>query len=110
MVRPAHHRPGQSRKAQYSLFVAYVIAVTGAAAGLLLALLSVADPVGFAQLRIASQAVAAPVARLTRSLPGSISAVDDRISASVKAGTPTRRQPTDPADPPPTSPPTPPPP
>ena len=41
MVRPAHRRPGQSRKAQYSLFVAYVIAVTGAVAGLLLAILSV---------------------------------------------------------------------
>ncbi|HKX88995.1 MAG TPA: rod shape-determining protein MreC, partial [Sphingopyxis sp.] len=38
MVRPAHRRPGQSRKAQYSLFVAYVIAVTGAIAGLLLAI------------------------------------------------------------------------
>src|SRR3546814_11413820 len=91
MVRPAHHRPGQSRKAQYSLFVAYVIAVTGAAAGLLLALLSVADPVGFAQLRIASQEVAAPVARITRSLTGSISGVDDRIPAYVKAGTTNRR-------------------
>ena len=33
MTRPAHRRPGQSRKAQYSLFVAYVIAVTGAVAG-----------------------------------------------------------------------------
>ncbi len=91
MVRPAHRRPGQSRKAQYSLFVAYVIAVTGAVAGLLLAVLSVVDPVGFAQLRIASQELAAPVARVTRSVTGSISGIDDNVSAYVKAGTQNRR-------------------
>src|SRR3546814_17041446 len=57
------------------LFVAYVIAVTGAIAGLLLALLSVVDPVGFAQLHVVSQEAAAPVARVTRSITGSISGV-----------------------------------
>ena len=91
MVRPAHRRPGQSRKAQYSLFVAYVIAVTGAVAGLLLAVLSVVDPVGFAQLRVASHEVTAPVARVTRSVIGSISGIDDTVSAYVGAGTQNRR-------------------
>src|SRR3546814_5764812 len=91
MVRPDMRRPGQSRMAQYSLFVAYVSAVTGAIAGLLLALLSVVDPVGFAQLRVVSQEAAAPVARVTRSITGSISGVDDNISAYVKAGTQNRR-------------------
>lgn len=91
MVHPAQRRPGQSRKAQYSLFVAYVIAVTGAVTGLLLALLSVADPVGFAQLRILSQELSAPVARTTRSAIGSISGIDDRISAYVGAGSQNRR-------------------
>ncbi|MBL0916141.1 MAG: rod shape-determining protein MreC [Sphingopyxis sp.] len=91
MVRPAHRRPGQSRKAQYSLFVAYVIAVTGALAGLLLALLAVVDPVGFAQLRIASQEITAPVARVSRSAIGSISGIDDAVSAYVGAGTQNRR-------------------
>ncbi len=91
MVRPAHRRPGQSRKAQYSLFAAYVIAVTGALAGLLLAILSVADPVGFAQLRLASQEVTAPVARATRSAIGSISGIDDAVSAYVGAGSQNRR-------------------
>src|SRR3546814_17622274 len=92
MVRPAHRRPGQSRKAQYSLFAAYVIAVTGALAGLLLAVPSVADPVGFAQLRIASKALAEPVARVTRSVPGSISGIDAHVYAYVKAGTQNRLQ------------------
>jgi len=91
MVGPAHRRPGQSRKAQYSLFVAYVIAVTGAVAGLLLAILSVVDPVGFAALRIASQEVTAPIARGTRSVIGSISGIDDAVSAYVGAGTQNRR-------------------
>lgn len=86
MVRPAARRPGQSRKAQTSLFVAYVIAVTGAVAGLLLAILSVADPVGFAALRVASHEVTAPVARGTRSVIGSISGIDDAVSAYVSAG------------------------
>lgn len=91
MVRPAHRRPGQSRKAQYSLFVAYVIAVTGAIAGLLLAILSVADPVGFAALRVASHEITAPVARASRSAIGSISGIDDAVSAYVGAGSQNRR-------------------
>ena len=91
MVRPAHRRPGQSRKAQYSLFVAYVIAVTGAVAGLLLAILSVVDPVGFAQLRVASHEITAPVARASRSVIGSISGIDDTVGAYVSAGTQNRR-------------------
>lgn len=91
MVRPAARRPGQSRKAQTSLFVAYVIAVTGAVAGLLLAILSVADPVGFAALRVASHEVTAPVARGTRSVIGSIAGVDDWVSAYVGAGSQNRR-------------------
>lgn len=91
MARPAHRRPGQSRKAQYSLFVAYVIAVTGAVAGLLLAVLSVADPVGFAELRVAGQEVTAPVARTARSITGSISGIDDSVSAYVAAGSQNNR-------------------
>lgn len=91
MVRPAHRRPGQSRKAQYSLFVAYVIAVTGAVAGLLLAILSVVDPVGFAQLRVASQEITAPIARVSRSVIGSISGIDDSVGAYVSAGSQNRR-------------------
>ena len=83
MVRPAHRRPGQSRKAQYGLFAAYVIAVTGAVAGLLLAILSVVDPVGFAQLRVASQEITAPIARVTRSVTGSLSGIDDTVGNHI---------------------------
>src|SRR3546814_18035936 len=91
MVRPAHRRPGQSRKAQYGLFAAYVIAVTGAVAGLLLAILSVVDPIGFAQLRVASPEITAPIARVTRSVTGSLSGIDYSVGAYVGAGTQNRR-------------------
>ncbi|HET6536684.1 MAG TPA: rod shape-determining protein MreC [Sphingopyxis sp.] len=91
MASPAHHRSGQSRKAQLSLFIAYVIAVTGAVAGLLLAVLSVADPVGFATLRIAVHEATAPVARVSRQMMGSLSGVDDTVSAYVQAGNQNRR-------------------
>jgi rod shape-determining protein MreC len=91
MPSPAHQRPGQSRKAQNSLFTAYVIAVTLAVSGLLLAVLSVADPVGFAQLRVAAHEVTAPVARASRHMIGSISGIDDSISAYVNAGDQNRR-------------------
>jgi rod shape-determining protein MreC len=91
MPSPAHQRLGQSRKAQYSLFTAYVIAVTGAVGGLLLAVLSVADPLGFAHLRIAVHELTSPVARAAREMIGSISGVDDTISAYVQAGDQNRR-------------------
>lgn len=91
MASPANQRPGQSRKAQNSLFTAYVIAVTGAVGGLLLAVLSVADPLGFAHLRIAAHELTAPVARATRQMIGSISGIDDNISAYVHAGDQNRR-------------------
>lgn len=91
MARPAHQRTGQSRKAQNSLFVAYVIAVTGAAAGLLLAILSFADPLGFARLRLAAHELTAPVAEASRHMIGSLSGIDDNISAYLQAGVQNRR-------------------
>ena len=51
MAPPSHRRPGYSRKAQYSLFAAYVIAIAGAIFAALVLLISVADPRGFAMLR-----------------------------------------------------------
>ena len=91
MARPAHQRTGQSRKAQNSLFVAYVIAVTGAAAGLLLAILSFADPVGFAKLRLVAHEATAPIAQSSRHMIGSLSGIDDVISAYFQAGSQNRR-------------------
>lgn len=84
-------RPGQSRKAQNRLFAAYVVAMVGAAAGLLLAVISVADPVGFGALRMAAQEIVSPVARGARALTGTVEGVDDSIAAYFAAGSQNQR-------------------
>lgn len=91
MLRPAQLRPGQSRRAQTRLFIAYVVAIVGAVIGLLLAILSVADPVGFAALRTAAQEAVSPVARVTRSVTGTVSGIDDSIAAYFAAGSQNQR-------------------
>lgn len=91
MAPHQHRRPGASRKAQYGLFVGYVIAVLGAGVGLLLAVLSFADPAGLSALRRAAAEITAPVARVTESAVGSITGVDDAIGAYVDAGAQNRR-------------------
>jgi rod shape-determining protein MreC len=91
MLRPAQKRPGQSRKAQNRLFAAYVAALVGAVAGLLLAIISVADPVGFAALRLAAHEVISPISRATRTVTGTVSGLDDDIAAYFAAGSQNQR-------------------
>lgn len=91
MLRPAQLRPGQSRKAQNRLFAAYVVAMIGAAAGLLLAVIAVADPVGFSALRLAAQEIVSPIARATRAARGTLSDLDDSIAAYFAAGSQNHR-------------------
>lgn len=91
MLRPAQLRPGQSRKAQNRLFAAYVLALAGACAGLLFAIIAVADPVGFSALRITVQEAVSPIARATRAITGSLSGIDDSIAAYWDAGDQNRK-------------------
>lgn len=86
MAPPSNRRPGYNRKAQYGLFVSYVIAVAGALAGLLLAVISIADPTGFAVLRNAIAEVTVPVSRTLRGFVSGIGSADEYISAYVNAG------------------------
>lgn len=86
MAAPTPRRPGYSRKAQYGLFAAYVIAVAGALAGLLLVLISAFDPTGFAALRSIVSELFAPVSRTSSSVVGSVGSADENISAYIKAG------------------------
>jgi len=51
MAPPSPRRPGFSRRAQYSIFAAYVIAITGAAAALILVLSARFDPEGHSALQ-----------------------------------------------------------
>ena len=80
MAPSRNRRPGFSRRAQYSLFLAYVIAVAGALIGAVLLALSTLDPPAFAALRSTVAAVTTPVSsgiaaigRGLASIPASVS-------------------------------------
>ena len=85
MAPPIHRRPGYSRKAQYSLFATYVLAIAGAVVAGLLLLISVADPTGFAALRNAASETTAPVARFFDSMRRTTFDMGDYLSAYFDA-------------------------
>ena len=86
MAAPPNRRPGYNRKAQYGLFASYVIAVAGALLGLLLTIISIADPTGFAVLRNMTAEVTRPVSATLRRLVSGIGSAGEQIVAYVRAG------------------------
>lgn len=94
MAPPRNRRPGFSRRAQYSLFAGYVIAVAGSLVAVLLLALSTLDPAGFAALRASVAEVTTPISsglsgigRAIGSVPGGIGdylAVRDQNAALRK--------------------------
>lgn len=70
MAPKSSRRPGFSRRAQYSLFVSYVVAITGAAVGLLLVITARFDPVGHAAIQSIFADVTSPVSSGARSAIG----------------------------------------
>jgi rod shape-determining protein MreC len=85
MAPPPHRRPGFSRKAQYGLFAAYVIAIAGTIFAALLLVISVADPSGFAALRAAGAEITAPVARFFNSIRRTANDAGGNMSAYFDA-------------------------
>ena len=85
MAPPTNRRPGFSRKAQYSLFATYVIAIAGALFAALLLVISVADPTGFAALRTAGTEITAPIARFFNSVRRTANDVGGNMSAYFDA-------------------------
>lgn len=85
MAPPVHRRPGYSRKAQYSLFATYVLAIAGTVFAGLLLLISVADPTGFAALRNAASETTAPVARFFDSVRRTANDMGENLSAYFDA-------------------------
>jgi rod shape-determining protein MreC len=85
MAPPPHRRPGFSRKAQYSLFVTYVVAIAGTMVAALLLTISVVDPAGFSALRAFGTEVTAPVARWVNNARQSTQAITQNVSAYVDA-------------------------
>ncbi len=86
MVPPSNRRPGYSRKAQYSLFAAYVLAVGGAVFAGLMLIISVADPVGFSVLRSMGSEVTAPVSNFLVSIRNTVTDIGSNTSAYLDAG------------------------
>jgi rod shape-determining protein MreC len=86
MAPPAKRRPGYDRKAQYGLFASYVIAIAGALVGVLLLVISIADPAGFNALRSVSAEVTRPVSASLRALVVGIGNLDEEVAAYVNAG------------------------
>ena len=78
MAPPRTRRPGFSRRAQYGLFFGYVVAALCALIGLVLLIVSTANPPAFAALR-------AGVAEVTAPLSGAVASVDRGIAAVPQA-------------------------
>ena len=86
MARSPTRRPGVNRRAQYGLFASYVITVAGALAGLLLLVISKADPAGFAVIRAVASETTRPVASTLRSMITGIGSIDENVAAYIEAG------------------------
>lgn len=85
MAPPPHRRPGFSRKAQYGLFVTYVVAIAGTVVAALLLAISVVDPAGFSALRTVGAEITAPVARMFSNVRQSTQGLTRNVSAYVNA-------------------------
>lgn len=80
MAAPNSRRPGFSRKAQYSIFATYVLAIAGAIVGALLLLISILDPTGFSALRAVGAETTAPIGRFFNSIRRTFTDSSDNIS------------------------------
>ncbi|RRQ52613.1 rod shape-determining protein MreC [Sphingorhabdus wooponensis] len=85
MAPPPHRRPGFSRKAQYGLFVTYVVAIAGTIVAALLLTISVVDPTGFSALRTFGSEVTAPAARVLNNARQSSQKITHTVSAYIDA-------------------------
>lgn len=65
MAPPSNRRSGHSRRAQYTTFIGYILAVVGALLGIVLLIVSVNNSQAFAGPRAAAADAAAPAAQLS---------------------------------------------
>ena len=86
MAPPSSRRPGFSRRAQYGLFLGYVVAVAGIMFALLLLAIAVIYPRGFAALRGAALDVTAPASRGASSVGSFFGDLIGGIGAYWRAG------------------------
>lgn len=86
MAKPTSRRSGFSRRAQYGLFLSYVIAVGGMLFAALLVLIAVADPTGFNALKGAALDVTRPVSSAGRSVSGFFGGLGESVGNYFQAG------------------------
>ena len=79
-------RGGFSRRAQYGVLFTYVVAIAGIVVALLLLVVAIADPRGFAALRGASADATAPVQEGGRGVTGFFGGIGSGISNYFRAG------------------------
>ena len=81
MAPTRDRRPGFSRRAQYSLFLTYILAIAGAVVGAVLLALSTFNPPAFAALRATVREVTTPVSSGISAVFGMVSGVPDAIGS-----------------------------
>src|SRR3954454_18723435 len=86
MAPPSTRRPGFSRRAQYGLFLGYVVAVGGILFALLLLAVAVIDPTGFRALKGAALDATAPVSSAGRSVARFFGGIGGSVSDYFMAG------------------------
>jgi rod shape-determining protein MreC len=79
MAPPSTRRPGFSRRAQYSLFLGYVVAVAGVLFALMLLGLSLIDPKGFRALKGAALDATSPVTSGGRAVVNFFGGIGDTV-------------------------------
>jgi len=81
MAPPRNRRPGFSRRAQYSLFIGYVIAVAGVIVAAILLAISTLDPAAFSALRASTAEMTAPVSWGVGSVTRAIGSIPSGIAS-----------------------------
>jgi len=86
MASSRNRRPGFSRRAQYGLFIGYVIALSGAVVGAVLLAISIFNPPAFSAFRSGMAEVTAPVSGVLGSVVGGVVAVPMGIGDYIAVG------------------------
>lgn len=86
MAPPGKRRPGFSRRAQYGVFIGYVVAVGGVLIAVLLLAIAIIDPKGFAALRGAALDITAPISNAGRSVATFFGGIGEGIGNYFRAG------------------------
>ena len=86
MAPPSTRRPGFSRRAQYGLFLSYVLAVGGVLFAGLLLVIAIVDPSGFNALKGVALDVTSPVSSGGRSVSRFFGGIGDSVGNYIQAG------------------------